>query len=240
MKVALIPARSGSKRLPNKNIKLLRGHPLIAYTIVTAIESNVFDKVIVCTDSKEYADIASDYGAHVPYLRNPDNSGSISPDIEWVSEAFNYCETNVCSVDYFSILRPTNPCRSVTSIQKAFNILLSNNTDSVRAVSLCTEHPGKMWILNDEHTFMNPLLPFSLNSVPWHSNQYAALPSIYVQNASLEIACGSCIRNMHSISGHSISPFITPVNEDIDINYPSDWDKLLEGLDNKTFQLIDI
>ena len=94
MKVALIPARSGSKRLPNKNIKLLRGHPLIAYTIVTAIQSKVFDKVIVCTDSNEYAEIASKYGAYVPYLRNPDNSGSISPDIEWVSEAFNYCETN--------------------------------------------------------------------------------------------------------------------------------------------------
>lgn len=240
MKIALIPARSGSKRLPHKNIKLLNGHPLIAYSIVTAIESKIFDKVIVCTDSKEYADIACKYGAHVPYLRNPDNAASTSPDIEWVSEAFNYCENHYSSVEYFSILRPTNPCRSISSIQNAFHTLLSSNTDSIRAVSLCTEHPGKMWILNDDHSYMNPLLPFSLNSVPWHSNQYAALPSVYVQNASLEIARGSCIRSMHSISGNSISPFLTPQNEDIDINYPHDWDKLLEGLDNKTFQLIDI
>ena len=113
MKIALIPARSGSKRLPHKNIKLLNGHPLIAYSIVTAIESKIFDKVIVCTDSKEYADIACKYGAHVPYLRNPDNAASTSPDIEWVSEAFNYCENHYSSVEYFSILRPTNPCRSV-------------------------------------------------------------------------------------------------------------------------------
>lgn len=237
MKIALIPARSGSKRLPNKNIKLLFGHPLIAYSISTAIESNIFDKVIVCTDSKEYADIAQKYGAVVPYIRDSENAGSTSPDIEWVSEAFDFCENRFSPVEYFSILRPTNPCRSAASIQKAFNILLSTNSDSVRAVSLCSQHPAKMWILNKDRSYMNPLLPFNLNLVPWHSNQYAALPEVYVQNASLEIARGSCIRNNKSISGNIISPYITPECEDIDINYPQDWDILLKGIETNRFTL---
>ena len=110
MKLALIPARSGSKRFPNKNIKLLNGHPLIAFSIVSAIRSEIFDKIVVCTDSCEYANIAQTYGAEVPYLRNIDNAGSSSPDIEWVSEAFSFFEEKNLRIDSFSILRPTNPC----------------------------------------------------------------------------------------------------------------------------------
>ena len=87
---------------------------------------------------------------------------------------------------------------------------------------------------------MNPLLPFTINNVPWHSNQYAVLPSIYVQNASLEFARGTCIRDLSSISGNSISPYLTPDDENIDINYPYDWDLLVEGLKNHTYKIITI
>ena len=240
MKVALIPARSGSKRFPNKNIKLLNGHPLIAYTITTAIRSDVFDKVIVCTDSHDYAEISRSYGAETPYLRNVENAGSSSPDIDWVTEAFHFLEKHYSEISVFSILRPTNPCRSVESIRKAYDILSSSGSDSVRAVSLCSEHPGKMWILNADKSSMNPLLPLSINSVPWHSNQYAALPPVYVQNASLEFAHGSCIRNLFSISGNVIAPYLTPIHEDIDINYPSDWDILVAGIKASKYQLINI
>ena len=240
MKVALIPARSGSKRFPNKNIKVLNGHPLIAYSIVTAIRSSIFDRVIVCTDSPQYAEIARSYGAETPYLRDTNNAGSSSPDIGWVSEAFTYIEKHDSKIDIFSILRPTNPCRSVDSIRKAYNILISSKSDSVRAVSLCSEHPGKMWVLNSDQSFMNPLLPFTLNNVPWHSNQYAALPPIYVQNASLEFAHGRCITDLSSISGNLISPYLTPNDEDVDINYPYDWDLLLDGIRSKKYNVIDI
>ena len=82
--VCFIPARSGSKRIPDKNIKDLCGHPLLAYTIVPALESNCFEKVIVCTDSKEYGDIAETYGAEVPFLRDKKISEDLSPDIDWV------------------------------------------------------------------------------------------------------------------------------------------------------------
>ncbi len=87
--VALIPARSGSKRVPDKNIRLLAGHPLIAYSIAAALQSKVFDKVLVSTDSERYADIARHYGADVPFMRPPTIAGDTSPDIEWVAYTLN-------------------------------------------------------------------------------------------------------------------------------------------------------
>ena len=82
--VALIPARQGSKRVPGKNIRPLGGHPVIAYTIAAALESGVFETVIVSTDSEETAAIARGYGAEVPFLRPPRFAGDTSPDIEWL------------------------------------------------------------------------------------------------------------------------------------------------------------
>ena len=82
--VALIPARQGSKRVPGKNIRLLKGHPMLAYTLAPAIQSGVFDAVIVSTDSEEIAAIARHYGAEVPFLRPDVFATDTSPDSEWV------------------------------------------------------------------------------------------------------------------------------------------------------------
>ena len=79
--VGLIPARAGSKRVQDKNIRPLAGHPLIAYTIAAALESNVFSDVIVSTDSEKYAEMARYYGAEVPFLRPAEFAGDVSPDI---------------------------------------------------------------------------------------------------------------------------------------------------------------
>ena len=82
--VALIPARAGSKRLEGKNVRPLAGHPLIAYTIAAALDSRVFDAVIVSTDSADFAAIARHYGAEIPDLRPAELAGDLSPDIGWV------------------------------------------------------------------------------------------------------------------------------------------------------------
>ena len=82
--VAFIPARHGSKRVPGKNVRVLHGHPMLAYTIAPALESGVFDSVIVSTDSEEIAAIAKHYGAEVPFLRPSKFAGDTSPDIEWL------------------------------------------------------------------------------------------------------------------------------------------------------------
>src|SRR5437868_8018718 len=85
--VALIPARSGSKRVPGKNVRRLGAHPVIAYTIAAALDSGIFADVIVSTDDERYADMARHYGAHVPFMRPAAMAGDGSPDIEWIEHA---------------------------------------------------------------------------------------------------------------------------------------------------------
>ena len=219
--VAFIPARSGSKRLKNKNIKILEGHPLLAYTIRSCFNSKIFKDIYFLTDSNEYADIATKYGAKVPYLRPAENAGDHSPDIMWVKEAINYIETHNNDVKSFCIARPTNPFRSHNSIIEAWkNFSSDENYHSLRAVSPCTEHPGKMWRMGNDKKTMFPILPYELNNTSWHSNQKGALPQIYVQNASLEFAHISTVRKYKCIAGSIVKAFFSPDFDGFDINNP--------------------
>ena len=216
--IALIPARSGSKRIPDKNIRYLSGHPLIAYTISAALESKVFDRVVVSTDSRRYAKVAEKYGAYAPFLRPPAIAGDNSPDIEWVSHAMEF----FADCDCFSILRPTSPFRMPKTIRRAWNQFRTwPDIDSLRAVEKCSQHPGKMWVLCGRR--MTPLLPLGPPKQPWHSSQYPTLPVVYVQNASLEIAHRRVLTETNTIAGEVVAPFFTIGHEGIDLNTEYDW-----------------
>lgn len=215
--VAFIPARSGSKRVADKNIRSLAGHPLIAYTISAALRSGIFSSVIVSTDSEMYAEIALHYGAEVPFLRSHEISGEFSPDIEWVDYTLSRLRDEHRVYDCFSILRPTSPFRQPDTIRRAWNKFLSEDgVDSLRAVEKCKQHPGKMWVVRGNR--MMPLMPLSPPEQPWHSSQYGALPSVYVQNASLEIAYSHVVFLGRSIAGNVVMPFFTDEYEGLDIN----------------------
>ena len=220
--VAFIPARSGSKRVPGKNIKLLNSHPMLAYTVRAAIDSSVFDSVICATDSELYADIARYYGAEVPFLRSTDISGDKSPDIEWVVWMLKALKSVERDYEVFSILRPTSPFRLPQTIRRAWDIFINaTGADSLRAIEKCKQHPGKMWVIRGKR--MLPLLPYANGTTPWHSSQYAALPEIYAQDASLEIAWSHIALEQHSIAGESIVPFVSQAFEGFDINELEDW-----------------
>jgi CMP-N,N'-diacetyllegionaminic acid synthase len=219
--LALIPARSGSVRVPNKNVKLLAGHPLIAYTIAAAKSSGLFDRIFVCTDSEEYASIATYYGAEVPALRPIDISGPFSPDREWIHWLFSLDIISPYTSDHACILRPTNPFRTADTIKRACSVFSLSTADTLRAVRPVSEHPGKMWVRQGDHIV--PLLPLNLNSVPFHSNQTAALFDVYVQDASLEIFSISSFLRGGQITGSSIVPFYCIDNEGLDINQPADF-----------------
>jgi N-acylneuraminate cytidylyltransferase len=220
--VALIPARSGSKRVPDKNIRHLAGHPLIAYSIAAALQSKIFKAVIVSTDSDGYADIARHYGAEVPFLRPAEIAGDTSPDIEWVAHTLNQLHENGQDYECFSILRPTSPFRLPETIQRAWKkFLAAEGVDSLRAVEKCQQHPGKMWIVRGNR--MVPLLPLGPAAQPWHSSQYPSLPEVYVQNASLEIAKTRVIFEEKTIAGNVLVPFFTKEYEGFDVNSEYDW-----------------
>ncbi len=220
--VALIPARAGSKRVADKNIRTLAGHPVMAYTIAAALESGVFADVIVSTDSESYADIARYYGAEVPFLRPPELAGDVSPDIEWLEYTLKRLQETGREYDCFSILRPTSPFRLPETIQRAWQAFLAEDgIDSLRAVEKCRQHPGKMWVVRRRR--MMPLLPLSPPEQPWHSSQYQSLPEIYVQNASLEIAWTRVVLQERTIAGTVLMPFLTEEYEGFDVNNPYDW-----------------
>ena len=224
----MIPARAGSKRVPDKNIRPLAGHPVIAYTIAAALESGVFADVIISTDSEHYAEIAQYYGAEVPFLRPPELAGDVSPDIEWLEYTLKKLEEAARKYDCFSILRPTSPFRLPETIQRAWQAFLAEaGVDSLRAVEKCQQHPGKMWVVRRRR--MVPLLPLSPAEQPWHSSQYQSLPEVYVQNASLEIAWTRVVLEERTIAGDVLMPFFTEEYEGFDVNNPYDW-KLAENL----------
>ena len=196
---------------------------MLAYTIAPAIQSGVFDAVIVSTDSEETAAIARHYGAEVPFLRPAAFATDTSPDIEWVDYTLRELGHRGRRWDAFSLLRPTSPFRSADMIRRAWQLFASEpGVDSLRAVELCAQHPGKMWVV--EGSRMRPLLGQSEpRTQPWHSTPYQALPEVYVQNASLEIAWTRVVFERHTIAGDAMVPFITEGHEGFDINGPQDW-----------------
>jgi len=220
--VALIPARSGSKRVADKNIRPLAGHPVIAYTIAAALQSDIFLAVVVSTDTEQYAEIARKYGAEMPFLRPVEMAGDFSPDIEWVEYTLKRLKEMGRAYDCFSILRPTSPFRLPETIRRAWQeFLVEEGVDSLRAVEKCREHPGKMWIVRGRRMF--PLLPIGPAEQPWHSTPYQTLPEVYVQNASLEIAWTRLVFEGRTIAGDVVMPFFTQGYEGFDVNRPHDW-----------------
>ena len=226
MKVALIPARCGSSRIPHKNLVIIDGHPMIAYAISEAIKSGEFDAVIVSTDCNEVAKVAIKYGAEVPSLRPRELAQGTSPDLDWIS----YTLTQVLQIskeDIIAILRPTNPLRSHNSISRAFNHLSNFSIwDSLRAVREVREHPRKMWKLIGN--YMEPILQNQeyLEGIEAHSSPFQVLDKVFVQNGSLEIIRVSTILDKKSLTGDFVIPFELQGFEGFDVNYPDDLDVL--------------
>jgi N-acylneuraminate cytidylyltransferase len=220
--VALIPARAGSKRLAGKNVRPLAGHPLVAYTIAAARDSGIFTAVVVSTDAPAIAEIARHYGADVPFLRPRELAGDLSPDIEWVRHALDQLHREGPAFQCFSILRPTSPFRSAATIRRAWDRFGARpEIDSLRAVELCRQHPGKMWRVEGDR--LVPLLESGPVKPPWHSMAYQALPPVFVQNASLEIAWTRVPLEEGTIAGTRILPFFTEGYEGVDLNDERDW-----------------
>jgi CMP-N,N'-diacetyllegionaminic acid synthase len=214
--VAFVPARSGSERVPGKNIRVLNGHPLLAYAIATSRQSGA-DRVVCSTDSAAIADIARWYGADV-VLRPAALATSTSPDIEWLRQALGELEERC---DLFALVRPTSPFRGPETVRRALDLLLATpDADSIRAVEPVKQHPGKMWVVEGET--MRPLLDQSDLDVPWHDSQFQALPKVFVQNSSLEIAW-TRVAEEGTLGGRTRIPFFTEGLEGFGIDREEDW-----------------
>ncbi len=147
--LAIITARSGSKGLPGKNIKLLNGKPLIAYTIEAAITSGLFDEVFVSTDSFEYAQIAETFGAVSYPLRKQELSMDTSSSCDVLLDVINDIKPGYTN---FCLLQPTSPLRDAQHIQEAFNIFMKQEANAVISMVQMDKSPNIINTINDNGT----------------------------------------------------------------------------------------
>jgi CMP-N-acetylneuraminic acid synthetase len=219
--IALIGARAGSERVKDKNVRRLAGHPLLAYAIETARRAEVFDRILVSTDSEQIAQVARWYGADVPFLRPVEYASSTSPDIEWIAWTLRRLDERY---DLFAIVRATNPFRGPEVIRRGLDQLLATpEADSIRAVELVKQHPGKMWVIDEVGRLMRPLLDQSHLDGAWHAGQYQALPPIYVQNSALEIAWTRVVEATGTREGRMLAPFLTEGYAGLNIDDEDDF-----------------
>ena len=129
--LCIIPARGGSKRIPNKNIKNFLGKPIIAYSIETALQSGLFDEVMVSTDSEEIAEVARKYGAEVPFMRSAETASDTAGTAEVILEVYESYKKLARVPDHICCLYPTAPMVSTEVLKEAFAKLISKQFDSV-------------------------------------------------------------------------------------------------------------
>lgn len=214
--VALIPARSGSKNIKHKNIRLMNGKPMIAYSIEQALNSKYVTRVIVSTDSEDYRDISIKYGAEVPFLRPDSISGDRALDIDTFLHAANWLKLNEnYDVDIFVHLRPTHPIRDSKDIDNMIEKLLSDaKADSIRSVSPAEETPYKMWFMG-EQDILSPVLTCPTIPEAYNSpRQY--LPRVFTQNACIDVIRAETITKKMSMTGDKILGYMMDYDFDID------------------------
>src|SRR6185312_10564010 len=166
---SLIPARGGSKAVPHKNIRLLRGKPLIAHSIEISLKCPSIQRTFVSTDSENIAAIARNAGAEVPFLRPSEFAQDDTRDLSVFHHFLGWLEQNrVPLPDTIFQFRPTSPARSVSKIEEAVELLKRHpRADSVRGVIEPAQNPYKMWSIGSDG-FMRPLLSISGVSEPFN------------------------------------------------------------------------
>ena len=223
--LGLIIARGGSQRVPHKNIKPLGGRPLLAYSIEAARRSRHITRVIVSTDSEPIAQVAIQEGAEAPFRRPLEISQGHSTELEAVEHALTWLrEHGGYEPDLVALLRPTTPLRKSETIDRAIELLLSDPTaHSVRTVRLCSEHPHKMWVMDGAGRRIRSFVPVEQKLREAHTLSYQLLPTVYVQNASMDVLRPSNIWQLRSTTGTEIIPLVMDEFESVDINTPLDF-----------------
>jgi CMP-N-acetylneuraminic acid synthetase len=216
MKVlAIVPARSGSKSVPDKNVLSFRGRPLLAHSIEHGRRARNVDRVLVSTDSPRYREIALAEGAEAPFLRPAALAGDDSTDLEVFAHALEWLEAyEGYRPDTCVHLRPTYPTRKVEDVERAVALLAGDPAaDCVRSVTLAPQTPYKMWRLSEDGSLC-PLLegpPPEAHSLPRQ-----LLPAVYLQNAAVDVVRASVIREQRSMTGKRVLAYVMDEVLDVD------------------------
>ena len=210
--IAIIPARCGSKGLPDKNIRILNGKPLIAYSIIQAQESGIFDEIFLSTDSQEYADIAIQYGAKVPFLRSNELASDSASTWDCVREVLERYHKMGKEYDIFVVLQPTSPLRTARDIINAIRKMVLNNADSV--VSVCEADHSPLWYntLPENQSLKGFIRPEIM------AKTRQELPTFFrINGAIYAVSTSYFLKNLDIYNGNSFA-YIMPKERSIDID----------------------
>lgn len=219
--LAMIPARGGSKGIPRKNLVPLAGKPLLAHSIVHALESERITRVVVSTEDDEIASVARDFGAEVPFLRPAELAGDTVLDLPVFAHVLDELERHeqYCP-DVVVHLRPTAPYRHPGWIDEAVDLLVKTpGADSVRSVSPPAQHPYRVFRL-DEEGFLDPVMK-SEHPQPYLLRRQD-LPEMYYYNCVIDVARPITIRQQQSMTGNRILPYHMDPEHVLDIDSPRD------------------
>lgn len=222
--LCIIPARSGSKGLRDKNIMEFKGKPLLSWSIEHAQQSKYskYMKIIVSTDSEKYAEISKQYGAEAPFLRPSNISGDISSDYECIKHCVDWLKENEnYESDIILHLRPTQPCRKIEHINLAIEkfIIIRDKYDSLRSVIPIEKSPYKMYSINNDE--LKPLFDEVNNIKEPYNQARQLLPQCYLHNGYIDILNTDILTN-NTISGTKIYPFVMDMDNNIDIDEKKD------------------
>lgn len=216
-RIAIIPARSGSKGLKNKNILPLLGKPLIAYSIECAEESKAFDKIFVSTDAQDYADIAIRYGVDAHFLRSKKNSGDNTSSWDVIREVIEHLEKEGEYYDEIMLLQTTSPLRRPEDIINSINLLYEKNGSAVVSLTKCDHSP--IWCNT---------LPRSLSMDGFDKEEYKDLPRqqlpvYYRYNGAIYLVTAEELHNKEHMLEHNCYAYVMPQERSIDIDTELDF-----------------
>lgn len=218
----LIPVRSGSKRIPGKAMKLLAGHPLLAYTLATAAALRPRCKITVVSNDEAATAYAKTWPGVDVFPRSEGNAQDLSPDIDWLREVDGDTQPDSQSL---MVLRVTSPFRTAEYLKcMCFEWSKERRlgASSMRMITPTPAHPGKAWLATE--TGITPVLPFRhADGVPWHSSPTQSLPAVYQQTAGAEITTWGQIRRW-SLAGDRVTGYVVTGPAALDINTQDDWD----------------
>lgn len=213
--IAIITARGGSKRIPKKNIKKFSNKPIISYPIEAALESKLFDRVMVSTDSVEIAEIAQYYGAEVPFLRSDKTANDYAVTADVIEEVLSQYKCLGDKFHYFCCIYPTAPLITVERLKQAYEMLLETNADSIIPVVPFSFPPQRSYIIEDEKLKMK--WPEYKNSRSQDlQTMYRDSGQFYFMKTASFIRCGSLITP-------DTLPLVLDELEAQDIDTETDW-----------------
>jgi CMP-N,N'-diacetyllegionaminic acid synthase len=215
---SLIPARGGSKGVPHKNVRLLRGKPLIVHSIEISLKCPSIQRTFISTDSQQIAEVARNAGGEVPFLRPSELAQDDTRDLPVFQHFLGWLAQNdVPLPDAIFQFRPTSPARSVSKIEEAVELLERHpRADSVRGVIEPAQNPYKMWSIGTDG-FMRPLLSISGVSEPFNEPRQS-LPKVYWQVGYLDLIRTRTISEQNSLTGACVLPLKIDSRDSIDID----------------------